>query len=51
MRAAPDAVRFNGFYLFYLTADLLLEDRHRIPASDLEIRAHVRVILKQLRAT
>lgn len=50
-KAASEAVQFNGFYLFYLTAELLLEDSGRGVASDRAIRAHVRAILKQIKAT
>nr|WP_246389424.1 hypothetical protein [Microvirga mediterraneensis] len=50
-KAASEAVRFNGFYLFHLTVEQWLEDSGRFPASDMEIRVHVRAILKQLRAT
>jgi hypothetical protein len=51
VKPASEAIRFNGFYLFYLAAELVPNDGCRGPASDVAIRAHVRTILRQLRAT
>jgi hypothetical protein len=51
VKAACEGVRFNGFYLFHLTAEPVPDDGCRGPASDVAIRAHVRAILKQLRPT
>jgi hypothetical protein len=51
VKAVSEAARFNGFYLFYLTAELRLDHNRSGPGSDAEIRAHVRAILEQLRST
>ena len=49
-KAASEAARFNGFYLFHLTADLTLDPIRSGSRSDIEIRAHVRVMLERLRS-
>ena len=47
-KAAGEAVRINGFYLFFLTADLRPDEASCGIASNAEIRAHVRSRLIQL---
>lgn len=51
VKAAYEAARFNGFYLFYLTAELRPDHNRSGLASDAEIRAHVRAIVERLGST
>jgi hypothetical protein len=51
VKPASESIRFNGFYLFYLAAELVPNDGWRGSTSDVGIRAHVRTILRQISAT
>jgi hypothetical protein len=51
MKAAPEAVRINGFYIFHLMTAFMPDPVSRGPASNAAIRAHVHAILNQLKLT
>jgi hypothetical protein len=47
-KPASEAIRFNGFYLFYLAAELVPNGGGRGTSSDVAVRAHVRTILRRI---